>query len=178
MQESGFTLVTLVQLQFTLVHGRKRKGKKRISLPGLLSFRECRLWCSAQMRRPTRRLCAGVPDKSDKFKQLDVTEWLTAALGPLKGRCGKGRSGLASGDDLLMYLSPIVNLLKALHWDQRKNSVLSGASPVTSNAPPGQPIPNKNNGSPRSNGNNNLYHEPILDPQLQLPNLSTIRFNY
>lgn len=48
----------------------------------------------------------------------------------------------------------------------------------TSNAPPGQPIPNKNNGSPRSNGNNNLYHEPILDPQLQLPNLSTIRFNY
>ncbi|CAF2054873.1 unnamed protein product [Brassica napus] len=56
------------------------------------------------MRRPTRRLCAGVPDKSDKFKQLDVTEWLTAALGPLKGRCGKGRSGLASGDDLLIML--------------------------------------------------------------------------
>lgn len=62
------------------------------------------------MRRPTRRLCAGVPDKSDKFKQLDVTEWLTAALGPLKGRCGKGRSGLASGDDLLMYLSPSMGI--------------------------------------------------------------------
>ncbi|KAF3517508.1 hypothetical protein DY000_02059111 [Brassica cretica] len=42
-------------------------------------------------------VCAGVPDKSDKFKQLDVTEWLTTALGPLKGRCGKGKSGLASG---------------------------------------------------------------------------------
>ncbi|CAN6827368.1 unnamed protein product, partial [Brassica oleracea] len=42
-------------------------------------------------------VCAGVPDKSDEFKQLDVTEWLTTALGPLKGRCGKGKSGLASG---------------------------------------------------------------------------------
>ncbi|CAH2036312.1 unnamed protein product [Thlaspi arvense] len=42
-------------------------------------------------------VCAGVPDKSDQFKQLDVTEWLTSALGPLKGRCGKGKSGLASG---------------------------------------------------------------------------------
>lgn len=41
--------------------------------------------------------CAGVPEKSDEFKQLDVTEWLTAALNPLKGRCGKGKSGLASG---------------------------------------------------------------------------------
>ncbi|XP_010479473.1 PREDICTED: alanine--tRNA ligase [Camelina sativa] len=42
-------------------------------------------------------VCAGVPDKSDQFKQLDVTEWLTNALGPLKGRCGKGKGGLASG---------------------------------------------------------------------------------
>ncbi|CAN8302991.1 unnamed protein product [Cochlearia groenlandica] len=42
-------------------------------------------------------VCAGVPDKSDQFKRLDVTEWLTTALGPLKGRCGKGKSGLASG---------------------------------------------------------------------------------
>ncbi|KAJ4882215.1 Alanine--tRNA ligase [Raphanus sativus] len=42
-------------------------------------------------------VCEGVPDRSDKFKQLDVTEWLTTALGPLKGRCGKGKSGLASG---------------------------------------------------------------------------------
>ncbi|XP_010500574.1 PREDICTED: alanine--tRNA ligase [Camelina sativa] len=42
-------------------------------------------------------VCAGVPDKSDQFKQLDVAEWLTTALGPLKGRCGKGKGGLASG---------------------------------------------------------------------------------
>ncbi|ESQ30458.1 hypothetical protein EUTSA_v10011205mg [Eutrema salsugineum] len=42
-------------------------------------------------------VCAGVPEKSDQFKQLDVTEWLTTALGPLKGRCGKGKSGLATG---------------------------------------------------------------------------------
>uniref|UniRef100_A0A1J3HW04 Alanine--tRNA ligase n=1 Tax=Noccaea caerulescens TaxID=107243 RepID=A0A1J3HW04_NOCCA len=42
-------------------------------------------------------VCAGVPEKSDEFKQLDVTEWLTTALGPLKGRCGKGKGGLASG---------------------------------------------------------------------------------
>lgn len=42
-------------------------------------------------------VCAGVPEKLDQFKQLDVTEWLTTALGPLKGRCGKGKSGLASG---------------------------------------------------------------------------------
>ncbi|CDY46263.1 BnaC05g50520D [Brassica napus] len=31
------------------------------------------------------------------FKQLDVTEWLTIALSPIKGKCGKGKSGLASG---------------------------------------------------------------------------------
>ncbi|CAF2097813.1 unnamed protein product [Brassica napus] len=42
-------------------------------------------------------VCAGVPDKSDQFKQLDVTEWLTTALSPIKGKCGKGKSGLASG---------------------------------------------------------------------------------
>ncbi|CAN6930745.1 unnamed protein product, partial [Brassica oleracea] len=36
-----------------------------------------------KMKRPTRRLY--------------VTEWLTTALGPLKGRCGKGKSSLASG---------------------------------------------------------------------------------
>ncbi|KAJ4896601.1 Alanine--tRNA ligase [Raphanus sativus] len=42
-------------------------------------------------------VCAGVPDKSDQFKQLDVIEWLTTALGPIKGKCGKGKSGLASG---------------------------------------------------------------------------------
>ena len=40
---------------------------------------------------------AGVPHKVDKAKQLEVSEWLTAALGPLKGRCGKGKAGLAQG---------------------------------------------------------------------------------
>lgn len=42
-------------------------------------------------------VCAGVPEKGDKGKQLEVTEWLTAALEPLKGRCGKGKGGLATG---------------------------------------------------------------------------------
>ncbi|XP_015900832.3 alanine--tRNA ligase [Ziziphus jujuba] len=42
-------------------------------------------------------VCAGVPDKGNNSKQLDVSEWLTAALGPLKGRCGKGKGGLATG---------------------------------------------------------------------------------
>ncbi|CAG7868071.1 unnamed protein product, partial [Brassica rapa] len=28
------------------------------------------------------------------FKQLDVTEWLTTALGPLKERCGKWKNML------------------------------------------------------------------------------------
>ncbi|KAL6321461.1 hypothetical protein AAG906_016560 [Vitis piasezkii] len=36
---------------------------------------------------------AGVPENGEKFKQLEVSEWLTAALGPLKGRCGKGKGG-------------------------------------------------------------------------------------
>ncbi|KAK9275218.1 hypothetical protein L1049_022480 [Liquidambar formosana] len=40
---------------------------------------------------------AGVPEKGDSSKQLEVSEWLTAALGPLKGRCGKGKGGLAQG---------------------------------------------------------------------------------
>ncbi|PNY06046.1 alanyl-tRNA synthetase [Trifolium pratense] len=41
-------------------------------------------------------VCAGVPEKGDKGK-LDVSEWLSNALGPLKGRCGKGKGGLATG---------------------------------------------------------------------------------
>ncbi|MED6218474.1 hypothetical protein PIB30_026946 [Stylosanthes scabra] len=41
-------------------------------------------------------VCAGVPEKGDRGK-LDVTEWLTNALEPLKGRCGKGKGGLATG---------------------------------------------------------------------------------
>ncbi|GAB2296432.1 hypothetical protein Dimus_030551 [Dionaea muscipula] len=40
---------------------------------------------------------AGVPDKEGKWKGLEVLEWLTVALGPLKGRCGKGKAGLAQG---------------------------------------------------------------------------------
>ncbi|OAY52220.1 alanine--tRNA ligase [Manihot esculenta] len=42
-------------------------------------------------------VCAGVPEKSDKCKKLEVSEWLTAALKPLNGRCGKGKGGLATG---------------------------------------------------------------------------------
>ncbi|KAJ4822824.1 hypothetical protein Tsubulata_015826 [Turnera subulata] len=42
-------------------------------------------------------VCAGVPSKLEKDKQLEVAEWLTTALGPLKGRCGKGKGGLATG---------------------------------------------------------------------------------
>ncbi|KAF4394768.1 hypothetical protein F8388_015674 [Cannabis sativa] len=42
-------------------------------------------------------VCAGVPEKGDKSKLLEVTDWLTAALEPLKGRCGKGKGGLATG---------------------------------------------------------------------------------
>ncbi|RDX98422.1 Alanine--tRNA ligase, partial [Mucuna pruriens] len=41
-------------------------------------------------------VCAGVPEKGDKGK-LDVSEWLSNALGPLKGKCGKGKGGLATG---------------------------------------------------------------------------------
>lgn len=40
---------------------------------------------------------AGVPEKEEKFKGLEVAEWLTVALGPLKGKCGKGKAGLAQG---------------------------------------------------------------------------------
>ncbi|XP_057534193.1 alanine--tRNA ligase-like [Amaranthus tricolor] len=40
---------------------------------------------------------AGVPDKGNTWKGLEVSEWLTVALGPLKGRCGKGKGGLAQG---------------------------------------------------------------------------------
>lgn len=49
-------------------------------------------------------VCAGVPEKSDQSKQLEVSEWLTAALQPLKGRCGKGKGGLASGQVSGIYM--------------------------------------------------------------------------
>ncbi|KAJ7942686.1 Alanine--tRNA ligase [Quillaja saponaria] len=42
-------------------------------------------------------VCAGVPENGDKGKHLEVSEWLSAALGPLKGKGGKGKGGLASG---------------------------------------------------------------------------------
>ncbi|PON41707.1 Alanine-tRNA ligase, class IIc [Parasponia andersonii] len=41
-------------------------------------------------------VCAGVPENGVE-RQLDVTDWLTAALEPLNGRCGRGRGGLATG---------------------------------------------------------------------------------
>ncbi|PPD67625.1 hypothetical protein GOBAR_DD35495 [Gossypium barbadense] len=40
---------------------------------------------------------AGVPEKSESIKRLEVSEWLTKALGPLKGKCGRGNVGLATG---------------------------------------------------------------------------------
>jgi alanyl-tRNA synthetase len=49
-------------------------------------------------------VCAGVPEMGDKGKHLEVSEWLTAALGPLKGRCGKGKGGLASGQVSKFYM--------------------------------------------------------------------------
>ena len=49
-------------------------------------------------------VCAGVPEMGDKGKHLEVSEWLTAALGPLKGRCGKGKGGLASGQVSNFYM--------------------------------------------------------------------------
>ncbi|PON63817.1 DHHA1 domain containing protein [Trema orientale] len=41
-------------------------------------------------------VCAGVPE-NEVERQLDVTDWLTAALEPLNGRFGRGRGGLATG---------------------------------------------------------------------------------
>ncbi|KAL2933762.1 Alanine--tRNA ligase [Bienertia sinuspersici] len=40
---------------------------------------------------------AGVPDKGNTWNGLEVSEWLAVGLGPLKGRCGKGKGGLAQG---------------------------------------------------------------------------------
>lgn len=58
-------------------------------------------------------VCAGLPDKSGKCKQLEVSEWLTAALEPLKGRCGKGKGGLASGQvsNFIFNSSPLLIIL-------------------------------------------------------------------
>ncbi|KAI7995119.1 Alanine--tRNA ligase [Camellia lanceoleosa] len=40
-------------------------------------------------------VCAGVPEKGDKCKQLKVLEWLVAALKPLNEKGGEGKGGLA-----------------------------------------------------------------------------------
>lgn len=53
-------------------------------------------------------ICACVPEKSEMSKQLEVSEWLTTALGPLKGKGGKGKGGLASGQ---VITSQMLNLL-------------------------------------------------------------------
>ncbi|KAA8534635.1 hypothetical protein F0562_032106 [Nyssa sinensis] len=42
-------------------------------------------------------VCAGVPEKGEKCKQLKVLEWLKEALKPLKGKGGGGKGGLAQG---------------------------------------------------------------------------------
>lgn len=42
-------------------------------------------------------VCAGVPEKGDKCQQLNVKEWLNAALKPLGGKGGGGKGGLAQG---------------------------------------------------------------------------------
>nr|GMC68220.1 alanine--tRNA ligase [Ipomoea batatas] len=42
-------------------------------------------------------VCAGVPEKGDRCKQLSVKEWLNAALKPLGGKGGGGKGGLAQG---------------------------------------------------------------------------------
>ncbi|GAB2215567.1 hypothetical protein Drorol1_Dr00019955 [Drosera rotundifolia] len=43
---------------------------------------------------------AGVPDKEGLWKGLEVVEWLKVALGPLQGKCGKGKAGLAQGQGI------------------------------------------------------------------------------
>ncbi|KAK9101751.1 hypothetical protein Sjap_019005 [Stephania japonica] len=40
---------------------------------------------------------AGVPSKGDKYKGFEVSEWVAATMSPLKGKCGKGKGGLAQG---------------------------------------------------------------------------------
>ncbi|KAL6293502.1 hypothetical protein ACE6H2_001644 [Prunus campanulata] len=47
-------------------------------------------------------VCAGVP--GDKGNQLEVSEWLTASLGPLKGRCGKGKGAFVATGQEQMHL--------------------------------------------------------------------------
>ncbi|KAI5673761.1 hypothetical protein M9H77_14125 [Catharanthus roseus] len=46
-------------------------------------------------------VCAGVPQKSDKCKQLNAKDWLNAAMGPLNGK-GGGKGNLAQGQGPLI----------------------------------------------------------------------------
>ncbi|KAI7985575.1 Alanine--tRNA ligase [Camellia lanceoleosa] len=52
-------------------------------------------------------VCAGVPKKGDKCKQLKVLKWLVAALKPLKGKGGGGKCGLAQASLFREYCSGI-----------------------------------------------------------------------
>lgn len=42
-------------------------------------------------------VCAGVPEKDGKYKQLNVTEWLKKVLELINGKGGGGKGGLAQG---------------------------------------------------------------------------------
>lgn len=42
-------------------------------------------------------VCAGVPEKDGKYKQLNVTEWLKKVLDQINGKGGGGKGGLAQG---------------------------------------------------------------------------------
>ncbi|KAL6500070.1 hypothetical protein OROGR_027980 [Orobanche gracilis] len=42
-------------------------------------------------------VCAGVPEKDDKYKQLNVAEWLRKVLELINGRGGGGKGGIAYG---------------------------------------------------------------------------------
>ncbi|KAG6426634.1 hypothetical protein SASPL_110861 [Salvia splendens] len=42
-------------------------------------------------------VCAGVPEKDGKYKQLNVTEWLKKVLELISGKGGGGKGGLAQG---------------------------------------------------------------------------------
>ncbi|KAA3462514.1 alanine--tRNA ligase-like [Gossypium australe] len=59
--------------------------------------RKCQLWFSVDETTNKAVVYAGVPEKSESIKRLEVSEWLTKALGPLKGKCGRGKGGLAAG---------------------------------------------------------------------------------
>ncbi|KAF5933396.1 hypothetical protein HYC85_029567 [Camellia sinensis] len=66
-------------------------------------------------------VCAGVPEKGDKCKQLKMLEWLVAALKPLKEKGGGGKCGLAQGqvgNFLLVTNRKILKCLRSLDKNQ------------------------------------------------------------